>query len=202
MKQLIILVFVVLCVTQSVLARDIEEVYVSTITSSEKTKKIHYSGLVEAMPFFGLNYWGENLTPYFQTNGVCIGTVHGIQIIDNYFLGIGAGLNIVAGVAFVPVYLNFRLNFLKEKSHPFMSTSLGMQFGGIINNRYISGYIEPSFGVWSNIMFGFQFQNGLYLATGLTQHNAISTEKYARRENDVEKIYGIFGVITSVGFKF
>ena len=203
MKQLILSVFVVFCALQPALTQDVEVASTSILTTPKKTKKIRYSGLAEVMPHFGLHHWGENVTPHFAAHGVCINTVHGIQLIDKYFLGMGIGLNIVADLAFVPVFFNFRLDFSNEQTKPFMSTSVGMQFGGIINNHFINSYQEQSFGVWSNIMFGLYFKNRWYAAAGLSLQNAkYDWQDITINRNDSKEIFGICGIIGSLGIKF
>jgi len=183
---------------QHAFTQDIEDACTSILTTS---KKVRYSGLAEVMPHFGLHHWGENVTPHFAARGVCISTVHGIQLIDKYFLGIGTGLNNVADAIFVPVFLNFRFNLPNEQTKPFISTSVGMQFGGIINNRIINSYQEASFGVWSNIMFGFCLKNRWYASAGLNLHNAMERYEQSNTVNHKE-IYGILGIIASLGIKF
>ena len=191
MIKLIFSIIIILCGLNVSNAQNIEGV---AITSTNE-KKVRYSGLVDIMPCLGLLNWGlEYEMNSIATRGACIGTAHGIQIVDKYFLGIGTGINIVRNKLFVPVYSNFRLDFSKA----FVSASLGMQLGNYKEKGYYSltpDESSPSYGIWSNIMFGYRFQNKLYVSTGVTLQNA----KCGIFPN---QIYGTLGIIAGVGIKF
>ena len=188
MKQLIFSIIFVLCGLHSTLDQNVDEAY-----QPAKPRKIHYSGLVEVMPYIGLQNWGLD---YEMKNDVlvggCILTAHGIQLFDKYFFGMGTGINFKFNKVYVPVYYNFRLDFSKEQARPFMSTSLGWQFGYCKEENYKG---VDSFGLWSNVMFGYQFKNGLYVSAGFTLQNAMQGIFL------IEK-YGTFGIIADAGFKF
>ena len=195
MKQLIFSIVIILCGLHISIAQNIEGVAVAL----PKEKISRYSGLVEVIPYFGLQNWGM----YFETNsfparGVCIGTAHGIQLVDRYFVGLGTGINIVHNKVFVPVYYSFRHDFSKSQARPFISTSLGMQFGYYKENGYYSltpDESSPSYGLWSNIMFGYRFKNRWYVSAGVTLQNAM-----CRIVPD--QIYGALGIIAGAGIKF
>ncbi len=174
-------------------------------TTPRKVRKVRYSGLVEVMPYEGLQYWGLEHDQFDdRAHGVCLATTHGIQLFDKYFFGLGIGANIETNHVYVPFYFNFRLDLSKEVARPFLSFSLGMQFG-TFDDYYGDSYF--SYGLWSNALFGYQFKCKLYIAAGFTLQNAMITDWYEDGYNRYtssysEEVYGTLGVIASVGFKF
>ena len=152
-------------------------------TSPKITKKVRYSGLVEAMPYYGIFNWANNV-PFF---GLCVGTSHGIQFFDKFFYGLGIGINIENNHIYVPYYNHIRFALSKEQTRPFISALLGFQIG-----CYSDDF--PT-GIWSNIMFGYQFKNRLYIAAGLTMQKEIDLFSGLGE-------YGIIGMISNIGVKF
>lgn len=190
--------------TSTVTVQD-QVVWQQPAISVQKVRKVRYSGLVEAMPYIGLLNWGLEYDMYDDPAvGLCFGTTHGIQLLDKYFFGLGIGLNAESNHLYVPLYFNFRLDLSKEKARPFLSFSLGTQFG-VFNDYYYEDYL--SVGLWSNAMFGYQFKSRWYVAAGVTIQNAIYGNSFWYDNNDrywsgSEEIYGTLGMIASVGFKF
>jgi hypothetical protein len=152
-------------------------------------RKVRYSGLVEVMPYIGLRNWGlEYNSNTDAAVGVCIGTSHGIQLVDKFFLGMGTGINIIHNKVYVPFYYDFRLDFSKQQTRPFMSISLGWQIGDL--NKPVQ-----SVGVLSSILFGYRFESKYYLSAGFTLQNAMEGLFLIQR-------YGTLGIIAGVGVKF
>jgi len=151
--------------------------------SPKITKKVRYSGLVEAMPYYGIFNWANNV-PFF---GLCVGTSHGIQFFDKFFYGLGIGINIENSHIYVPYYNHLRLDLSKEQIRPFISASLGFQIG-CYSDDFPTGF-------WSNIMFGYQFKTRLYIAAGLTMQKEIDLFSGLGE-------YGIIGMIANIGIKF
>ena len=186
MKQLILSLTVVLCTLQITLAQD-GETY-QMLTTPKKTR---YSGLVEAMPYLGIHNWGNETS----VSGLCFVTSHGIQLLDKFFFGMGIGINIENNHVYVPYYYHFRFDFSKEQVRPFISASLGFQIGCYTDT---DSDVHP-IGMWSNIMFGYQFKNRLYIAAGFTAQDSVYLN-LLWGEN--KEIYGTFGVIAGTGVKF
>ena len=189
MKQLILSLSVVLCTLQLTLAQD-GEIY-QMLTPPKKTKKVRYSALVEAMPYYGMHNWGKDAS----VSGLCIATSHGIQLVDKFFFGMGIGINIENSHIYVPYYYHFRLDLSKEQARPFISASLGFQIGC---NTDTDSDVHP-IGMWTDIMFGYQFKNRLYIAAGFTAQDAVYLE-FLWGEN--KEIYGTLGMIAGIGIKF
>ena len=181
MKKKFLSLIVVLCTMQLALAQDGGTYQMET--SPRITKKVRYSGLVEAMPYYGIFNWANN-TPFL---GLCIGTSHGIQFFDRFFYGLGIGINIENSHIYVPYYNHIRLDLSKEQARSFISASLGFQIGCYTDT--------DSAGFWSNIMYGYQFKNRLYIAAGFTMQKEIDLFSGLGE-------YGIIGMIASTGIKF
>ncbi|MDR1155238.1 MAG: hypothetical protein LBL04_11055 [Bacteroidales bacterium] len=170
----------------------------------KKVRKVRYSGLVEVSPYVGLQDWGLEHDRYGdRVHGVCIGTTHGIQLFGKYFLGMGIGANIEAHHVYMPFYFNFRLNLSTEQSHPFLSFSLGTQFG-LPADYYDAGSSYLSLGLWSNALLGYQFKKKFYIAFGLTLQDATISDWSGDswRYTNSEELYGTLGAIAGIGFKF
>jgi hypothetical protein len=176
-------------------------------TPAQKVRKVRYSGLVEVSPYIGVKNWGLEYDLYDdRASGACIATTHGVQLFDKYFLGMGAGANIERNHVYVPVYFNFRLDLSKEQAaRPFLSFSLGMQFGAFDDSDYDTYF---TYGLWSNALVGYRFKSKLYIAAGLTLQNAVYDTGYYYdggwnyHNGHSEEIYGTLGMIASIGFKF
>jgi len=189
LKPFILSLIIILCIIQLTLAQD-GETYQMEVTP-KVTKKVRYSGLVEVMPYYGIHNWGNEASVY----GLYIGTSHGIQFFDKFFYGWGVGINIENSHIYLPFfYHHIRLDFSKEQARPFISASLGLQIGCYTDT---DSDVHP-IGMWSNIMFGYQFKNRLYIAAGFTAQDAVFLQLWGGNK----KIYGTFGMIAGIGVKF
>ncbi len=176
----------------------------------KKPSKVRYSGLVELSPYLGFDY--TNNSYHYHANGtyesvnghygVSFSTTHGIQLMDKYFFGIGIGINSKSeGEVYVPFYTTFRLDLSPAPTRPFLSFSLGAQFGDFdYNDYYDEGYI--TLGVWANAMFGYRFKNKLYAAIGITIQNANVYSDSYRYEWYRDEIYGMVGLMAGFGIRF
>ena len=75
---------------------------------------------------------------YVNSNYFEISTSHGFQFNNFFFLGGGVGLDYYTGrEAFcVPIFVNFRANFMNKKVTPFGDVKLGCAVGDLIGVHY------------------------------------------------------------------
>jgi hypothetical protein len=90
-----------------------------------------YIGMVDIGYDFGVGYFG--------VGRVQLDIINGYQFNPYFSIGIGTGLRIYPEIeeVLIPLYADFRVNFLDRKISPYFSTGLGYAFS--VTNGYGSG---------------------------------------------------------------
>lgn len=197
--------------SEDIFVKEVQEqiVWQQPAIQEKKARNVRYSGTVEASPFLGLNY--SDKTEYYQNgsyvsspdgySGLAITTTHGVLIKDKYFIGLGVGLNFLSiEETFWPIYITFRLDLSSAPSRPFLGLSIGAQYTDIEIDTYDTS--RWTTGLWSNIMFGYKFNNKFYLAGGLTVQNAYRDGYWTSTGTGDTEVYGTIGAMASFGLNF
>lgn len=142
-----------------------------------------YKGFVEGGYTFGS--WGHG----------SVMTSHGCQINKHVFVGGGTGAKFIDGQVFVPVYGDFRVNFLKSDITPFFGTKVGYSIhsaGGFM--------FEPAVGV----RFGFTDSFAMNFSVGYELQRAKVTHYYYDYYNVYYKTEkeNVGGFMLKLGFEF
>lgn len=119
-------------------------------------------------------------------------TSHGIQINRFIFVGFGTGMKLIDGEVFVPIYTDFRVNFLKSKITPFFGTKAGYSIYGSSGGFMF----EPSIGC----RFGFNDTFALYISTGYELQQA--TVYYSNYYDYYYAVENVGGFMIRFGFEF
>lgn len=122
-------------------------------------------------------------------------TSHGIQINRLFFVGFGTGMKFIDSEIFIPVFTDFRVNFLKHKITPFFGTKVGYSIhdaGGFM--------FEPSIGC----RFGFSDNFAINISTGYELQKADVLYYYSNYYyyDYYEEEENVGGFMIRLGFEF
>ena len=118
-----------------------------------------YKGFIDFGYTVGVGSYGEGR--------VALSTTHGAQIIPHLFVGAGVGFNYFpeSEVWNMPLYADFRTNFLKGKITPFLDFRLGYSVGDA-SGFYMAPTIGCDFGFGKksgfSVALGYEFQKAEY----------------------------------------
>ena len=118
-----------------------------------------YKGFFDFGYTVGVGSYGEGR--------IALSTTHGAQIIPHLFVGAGMGFNYFheSGAWNMPLYADFRTNFLKGKITPFLDFRLGYSVGDA-SGFYMAPTIGCDFGFGKksgfSVALGYEFQKAEY----------------------------------------
>ncbi|MEO8069208.1 MAG: hypothetical protein ABI599_16030 [Flavobacteriales bacterium] len=147
--------------------------------SNEELKQRGYSAIAELNMGIGYNGFGEK-----SSFGVQV--INGYQVNPNLFAGIGIGLNQhFSGVAFAPIFLDVRVNFLRQRVSPFIDLAGGWAIG-LTDDDEGGVYANPSLGVKFfvsrrtalQLSLGFRYQEGTERIETWNYYNGTVTDHY------------------------
>lgn len=114
-----------------------------------------YSGFIEMGYCFGI---GE-----YDFGRFDLSTSHGFQINSHIFIGLGTGYKKFSSAYCIPLYTDFRVNFLDKKATPFFGLKMGYTTGEVAGFM-MTPSLGCRFGFYENLgltlSFGYDYQRG------------------------------------------
>lgn len=103
--------------------------------------KVGYRGIVETGYQLGVGHFGDDRLK--------LNVINGFQLTPHFSMGLGTGLRFYYDLdaALVPLFLDFRVNFLDRKVSPYFALGAGYSFNASDNFEAAGVLINPSAGV-------------------------------------------------------
>ncbi|HET6558673.1 MAG TPA: hypothetical protein VFG54_15240 [Prolixibacteraceae bacterium] len=135
--------------------------------------KVGYKGTVETGFQLGVGDWGADRLK--------LNVINGFQLTPHFSMGLGTGLRFYYDLdaALVPLFLDFRVNFLDRKVSPYFALGAGYSFNASDNFEAAGVLINPSAGVSfkvsgkssMNIGLGYEVQQMDFFINAYDYHN-------------------------------
>ncbi len=127
--------------------------------------------------------------------------INGYQFSPNFFAGVGVGFDHhFSGAAFLPLFADLRVNFLKTTVTPFVDVAAGWTFG-LAPEKDVGGVLaNPSFGVKFFVSpkvalqfsVGYRYQEGTNTYETYTYYGAVNSRQYLHYDqNAVTLKFGV-----------
>lgn len=150
--------------------------------SNDELKQRGYSAIAELNMGIGYDTFADKASFGIQV-------INGYQVNPNFFAGLGIGLNQhISGAAFAPVFLDLRVNFLRQRVSPFIDLSGGWAVG-LTDEDEGGVYGNPSLGVKFfvsrktalQLSIGFRYQEGTERVETWNVYNGTISDHYDRQ---------------------
>ncbi|MDR1197633.1 MAG: hypothetical protein LBK94_01280 [Prevotellaceae bacterium] len=152
-----------------------EEIKSKANNYSYSKKRSGYCGIIETGYAFGLDGNGGN--------SLVLDIINGYRFNPYFSLGVGTGVHYYTGesTALIPIFADFRVNFINKKISPYFSLELGYSFNGSSSFDAAGIFFSPVAGVRLRIhgvalLFGIGYEvQGVEFRDPINNMNFVST---------------------------